>query len=120
MMEEHFTVFDYARTQRRTYYHPPGSSKAATSLASSPATRLAANNHVTPPTQLDRMPSRPRTPGDGTGVASHTGNEIEAQIMEGGGLANVGKRAWSSQLDHGEDLDAVHPDNTARSTVVAP
>ncbi|KAL1409709.1 hypothetical protein Q8F55_003705 [Vanrija albida] len=122
MMEEHFTVFDYARTQRRTYYHPPSSSSKAASSSASQATRLA-NNHVTPPTQLDRLPSRPRTPADGTGVASGTGNEIEAQIMEGGGLANVGKRAWSSQLDHGEDLDddSAHPaDRTARSTVVAP
>lgn len=125
MMEEHFTVFDYTRTQRRSYYHAPNSSGAAAGSRSrtvpgssasyhSPHPALTAPAASSPPlaapqpqrpqapfaTEMTSLPSRSYTPGsDKAHVVSRTGDAIEQQIMEGGGLANVGSRDWSKQLD---------------------
>lgn len=37
-------------------------------------------------------PVRPGTPSDRTGVISRTGLDVEAQILDGGGMANMGGR----------------------------
>jgi hypothetical protein len=46
------------------------------------------------PIELDPINPRSVTPG-----LSSPGHEIEAQIMEGGGLANIGSRAGAKQLE---------------------
>ncbi|ORY23058.1 kinase-like domain-containing protein [Naematelia encephala] len=103
MMEEHFKVFDYTRAQRRSYYHPaPGTGTSA--QTTSATTAISSNTAVsTSPTSKTieapetRMPSRPTTPSDRTGVISRTGMDVEAQILDGGGMANLGGRGgWKS------------------------
>lgn len=111
-----FKVFDYERTQRRTYYHPAGGSSAQTTSQSTGATAVSvepSKNVVsagggtavpaTSPSLAQGLPSRPATPSDRTGVISRTGMDVEAQILNGGGMANMGGRGgW-----HDSELDSV-------------
>ncbi|BEI87199.1 hypothetical protein CcaverHIS002_0705450 [Cutaneotrichosporon cavernicola] len=86
MMEEHFTVFDYQRSQRRSYYRQPSSYTNSGSTTGKGMVRK-----VTTP------PSRPYTPNSEAGV--------EASIMEGGGMAHIGSRSMGMQLDVGSPME---------------
>ncbi|EIW69468.1 AGC/YANK protein kinase [Tremella mesenterica] len=103
MMEEHFKLFDYTKATRRSYYHSASVSGQTTSGATS---TTAASLDKKPPRTVPKnatqySPSRPATPSDRTGVISKTGLDVEAQILDGGGMANLGGRGgWrSSELD---------------------
>ncbi|GFZ46109.1 hypothetical protein JCM24511_04355 [Saitozyma sp. JCM 24511] len=122
MMEEHFKVFDYTRAQRRSYYQPANNAQttssgttgttgtSATAVSSGelePAKHLVSAGH---PGRSSASPgpgvglgvsSRPATPSDRTGVISRTGLDVEAQILDGGGMANMGGRGgWrQSEID---------------------
>lgn len=86
MMEDHFAVFDYTRSQRRSYYRPP--------QGKLPAAERIEMKHLSPDS------ARPHTPSDHPShVVSGTGDHIEDQIMEGGGLQGVGSRDPGRQLD---------------------
>ena len=37
----------------------------------------------------NRLPSRPVTPSDRTGFVSRTGMDVEAQILDGGGVKGI-------------------------------
>ncbi|KAJ9096215.1 hypothetical protein QFC20_006458 [Naganishia adeliensis] len=74
MMEEHFTVFDYTKKGRKSYYHP-------TATASS----MATGTTLAPSTSS--IPVRSASPGEKTQLCSNTGLDIEAQIADGGGVA---------------------------------
>jgi serine/threonine kinase 32 len=54
--------------------------------------------------------ARSATPSERTGVVSRTGLDVEAQILDGGGMANTGGRGgWrSSELDIASKL---HPES---------
>lgn len=114
MMEEHFKVFDFNRAQRRSYYHPPAngqttssttdaSGSTAVSTAKKPMSRGGsretdhpemAQQTLSPPGAIGGI-SRPATPSDRTGIVSQTGYEIERQILNGGGMANMnGRGGW--------------------------
>lgn len=92
MMEDHFAVFDYTRSQRRSYYRPP-----AKVLAPQAALAPHGNGDV----EMRHLAvARPHTPSDHPShVVSGTGDHIEDQIMEGGGLQGVGSRDLGHQLD---------------------
>jgi hypothetical protein len=49
---------------------------------------------------LSSTPSRPYTPSSDVGRRS-----IEAQIMEGGGMAHLGSRNMGRQLDNGSPIE---------------
>jgi serine/threonine kinase 32 len=85
LLTDSFKVFDYSRAQRRSYYHPAGPSTA--------------------PLQSPVKVSRPGTPSDRTGVISKTGLDVEAQILDGGGMANMGGRGWRSEDDTRESVE---------------
>jgi hypothetical protein len=68
-----FTVFDYTKKGRKSYYHP-----TATNTSMSTGATLAPAS-----SPLDRAAS----PGEKTQYCSTTGLDIEAQIADGGGLA---------------------------------
>lgn len=84
-----FTVFDYTRSQRRSYYRQPASHQT-TSMSATSQSRAQSLGA----TDMTRSSSRPYTPSSDTGR-----HDIEAQIMEGGGMANVGSRGIGKQLD---------------------
>lgn len=100
-----FKVFDFTRVQRRSYYSPIN---AQTTSATTNAT--AVSIEAKPPLKIGPaplgLPSRPATPSDRTGVVSRTGLDVEAQILDGGGMANMGGRGgWrTSELDAGSRL----------------
>ncbi|WVQ71701.1 hypothetical protein IAR50_001242 [Cryptococcus sp. DSM 104548] len=104
MMEQHFKVFDYTKARRRSYYTPAPQIATAEGVTNVPADT---NGALIPP-------ARPHTPSDHTGLVSKTGLDVEAQILDGGGMANMGGRGgWrSSELPDrgGQSIDA----NTAR------
>nr|ODN95157.1 AGC/YANK protein kinase [Cryptococcus depauperatus CBS 7855] len=79
-MEQHFKVFDYTKAQRRSYYVPASSQTTSDITAASVAIAVA------PPKPEF---SRAMTPSDLTGVVSKTGIDVEGQILDGGGMANV-------------------------------
>ncbi|OWZ58218.1 serine/threonine kinase 32 [Cryptococcus neoformans c45] len=109
MMEQHFKVFDYTKAQRRSYYIPnpsQGSILSATAAISSP-------NATRPSPQIDI--TRPDTPSDQTGVISKTGMDVEAQILDGGGMANMGGRGgWRSSdlVKRGHTVSDYRPTST--------
>ncbi|WRT67153.1 uncharacterized protein IL334_004119 [Kwoniella shivajii] len=113
MMEEHFKIFDYTKTQRRSYYHPaaPG---AANQTTSSGTTATAVSSHLSPKI----IDSRPGTPSDRTGLISKTGLDVEGQILDGGGMANLGGRGLrvSSQIDTRQDSVELRPSPTKLAT----
>lgn len=84
-----FTVFDYQRSQRRSYYRQPSYTTASGSTAATGTGRM-----------LTSPPSRPYTPSSDAGRRS-----IEAQIMEGGGMAHLGSRGIGRQLDGGSPIE---------------
>ncbi|CAD6583463.1 MAG: hypothetical protein TREMPRED_003571 [Tremellales sp. Tagirdzhanova-0007] len=103
MMEEHFKVFEYTRAQRRSYYHPATPTDGQTTSSGTAATTITA---VSLPDQKYLADSaepmtthvmiRSATPSDRTGLISRTGLNVEAQILDGGGMANLGGRGgWS-------------------------
>lgn len=122
-----FKVFDHSRAQRRSYYHPAGNPQttssgtqatSSTAVSASQSPRAGAGSPAAksvgagagtgqgPPDMrslaLPAMPktSRPTTPSDRTGVVSKSGYDIEAQILDGGGMANMGGRGgWRSGSD---------------------
>ncbi|WWC61115.1 uncharacterized protein I303_103693 [Kwoniella dejecticola CBS 10117] len=103
MMEEHFKIFDYTKTQRRSYYHPAASGATVPSqTTSSGTTATAVSSHLS---AKPAVVSRPGTPSDRTGLISKTGLDVEAQILDGGGMANLGGRGLrvSSQIDGRQD-----------------
>jgi serine/threonine kinase 32 len=122
-----FKVFDYTRAQRRSYYQPANNAQttssgttgttgttgtSATAVSSGglgePAKHLVAagqpgRSSVSPGPGVVGLgvSSRPATPSDRTGVISRTGLDVEAQILDGGGMANMGGRGgWrQSEID---------------------
>ncbi|WVR05224.1 hypothetical protein IAU60_002236 [Kwoniella sp. DSM 27419] len=105
MMEEHFRVFDYAKTQRRSYYHP-ASGVPQGQPSSSGTTATTVSNLST------KMVTRSDSADDRTGVVSKTGLDVEAQILDGGGMANMNGRGGfkSPHLDHdGQDGPDLRP-----------
>lgn len=87
-----FKVFDYTRVQRRSYYHPPNAQTASTATAVSTAT------HLSPGPKLSL--SRPGTPSERAAeLQSQGGLDVEAQIADGGGLANVGGRGANAGVE---------------------
>ncbi|KAK8869799.1 hypothetical protein IAR55_000367 [Kwoniella newhampshirensis] len=89
-LEMIFKVFDYTKAQRRSYYHPATATNAQTTSTGTRAT--AASTHLSP------IPmSRPHTPSDRTGLVSRSGMDVEGQILDGGGMANLGGRGgWKA------------------------
>jgi serine/threonine kinase 32 len=103
-----FKVFDYTRAQRRSYYEP--STKGQTTSAHTGATSATAISSSSIDPGLAKVltggrslpdHARSATPSERTGVVSRTGLDVEAQILDGGGMANTGGRGgWrSSELD---------------------
>ncbi|WVO20762.1 uncharacterized protein IAS62_002062 [Cryptococcus decagattii] len=113
MMEQHFKVFDYTKAQRRSYYVPTPSQDstiADTVAMSSNATHLSPTINMT----------RSGTPSDQTGVISKTGMDVEAQILDGGGMANMGGRGgWRSSdlLERGHTSLDIRPTSTRLMTL---
>lgn len=107
-----FKVFDYTKAQRRSYYVPTPSQDstiADTVAMSSNAT------HLSPTTGMTRSD----TPSDQTGVISKTGMDVEAQILDGGGMANMGGRGgWRSSdlLGRGHTSLDMRPTSTRLMT----
>lgn len=102
-------MFDFTRAQRRSYYHPAGPETAQTdSSATAASTSTAVSNaaptakHLASPLPLG-LPSRPATPSDRTGLVSRTGLDVEAQILDGGGMATTGGRGWKGAVETGRD-----------------
>ncbi|WWD15928.1 hypothetical protein CI109_100352 [Kwoniella shandongensis] len=85
--------------EQRSYYHPAGSNNQTTSTAT---TATATSSHLSP-----KPMSRPNTPSDRTGLVSRSGMDVEGQILDGGGMANVGGRGgWRvSELTERGSLD---------------
>ncbi len=73
-----FTVFDYNRKPRKSYY-TTNTANAQTISALSNST--ATSSRLLPPTLVA---SRPSTPSEKTQIHSTTGLDIEAQIADGG------------------------------------
>lgn len=107
-------MFDYMRAQRRSYYEPSAGQTTSMHTGHTSATAVS-NSHIDP--SLAKVltggrslgePSRPATPSDRTGMISRTGLDVEAQILDGGGMANTGGRGgWrASELDVAQKL---HP-----------
>lgn len=74
LIRRSFTVFDYTKKGRKSYYHP-------TATASS----MATGTTLAPSTSS--IPVRSASPGEKTQLCSNTGLDIEAQIADGGGVA---------------------------------
>lgn len=100
-----FKVFDFSRAQRRSYYTPTAPNAQTTSAATG-STAVSSYTHP----ELDTKalaalsapsPIRPGTPSDRTGVISRSGLDVEAQILDGGGMANIGGRGGWRQSDAG-------------------
>jgi serine/threonine kinase 32 len=112
-----FKVFDYTRAQRRSYYQPANNaqttSSGTTGTTGTSATAVSSGGlepakHLVSAGQTGRssaspgpgvglgLSSRPATPSDRTGVISRTGLDVEAQILDGGGMANMGGRGGST------------------------
>ncbi|WVF72164.1 hypothetical protein IAT40_006976 [Kwoniella sp. CBS 6097] len=115
MMEEHFKIFDYTKTQRRSYYTPATSASAAGQTTSNGTASTAVSSHLSP-----KAISRPGTPSDRTGVISKTGLDVEAQILDGGGMANVGGRGLlkGSVADGRQDSLDIRPANGKQPTTL--
>ncbi|WWD01371.1 hypothetical protein V866_008314 [Kwoniella sp. B9012] len=116
MMEEHFKVFDYTKTQRRSYYHPAGTSaSAANQTVSNGTTATAVSSHLS--AKMAEL-SRPGTPSDRTGLVSKTGLDVEGQILDGGGMANVGGRGLkaNAQPDGRSDSLDIRSNTVRQST----
>lgn len=104
-------MFDYTRAQRRSYYEPAGQT---TSAHTGNTSATAISGSTIDPSLAKVLtggrslgePSRPATPSDRTGIISKTGLDVEAQILDGGGMANLGGRGgWrSSELDVAQNL----------------
>lgn len=100
-----FKVFDYTRVQRRSYYHPP----TTTSTQTTSAATAASSTLLPPSTKLSL--SRPDTPS-ALELQSQGGLDVEAQIADGGGLANVGGRGL--QLNPGKPSESVEMARSVR------
>lgn len=113
-------MFDFNRAQRRSYYQPTtngqttssttdASGSTAVSTAKKPVSRGGSGNSrnadlaqpemaqqsLAPPGAIGGDGYRPATPSDRTGAVSQTGYEIERQILNGGGMANMsGRGGW--------------------------
>jgi serine/threonine kinase 32 len=99
-------VFDYTR-QRRTYYEPSAGQTTSAHTGATTATAISSSSldpglaKVLTGGRSLHDHARSATPSDRTGVISKTGLDVEAQILDGGGMANLGGRGgWrSSELD---------------------
>lgn len=117
-----FKVFDYTKAQRRSYYEPSSGQTTSAHTGATSATAISSSS-LDPSlakvlTGGRSLPdhARSRTPSERTGIISKTGLDVEAQILDGGGMANLGGRGgWrTSELDAGNKL---HPDSVEmRST----
>ena len=112
-------MFDYTR-QRRTYYElAPGQTTSAHTGATS-ATAISSSSIdpslakvLTGGRSLPDRSARSATPSERTGVISKTGLDVEAQIADGGGMANLGGRGgWKSSDLGAADMDRLHPDQS--------
>ena len=114
-----FKVFDYTRAQRRSYYHPaPAAGQTVsrtTATTSDTAVSLPDRKQSSSPqshmmSQIPTRPdsTRPGSPSERTGVISRTGLDVEAQILDGGGMANLGGRGGWRSSD-------IEPDGTRES-----
>lgn len=98
-----FKVFDYTHAQRRSYYHPATphdqTTSSGTGVSTSTAVSQPEQKHLISP-QMQNI-SRPGTPSDRTGLVSRTSMDVEAQILDGGVMANLGGRdGWKpSEID---------------------
>lgn len=104
-----FKVFDYTKAQRRSYYIPNPSQDSTLSAAAA----ISSSNAIRQSPQIDI--TRPETPSDQTGVISKTGMDVEAQILDGGGMANMGGRGgWRSSdlLERGHTVSDIRPTST--------
>jgi len=110
-------VFDYTR-QRRSYYElAPGQTTSAHTGATS-ATAISSSSIdpglakvLTGGRSLPDRSARSATPSERTGVISKTGLDVEAQIADGGGMANLGGRGGWRSSEIGGDTDRLHPDS---------
>jgi len=113
-----FKVFDYTR-QRRSYYElAPGQTTSAHTGATS-ATAISSSSIdpglakvLTGGRSLPDRSARSATPSERTGVISKTGLDVEAQIADGGGMANLGGRGGWRSSEIGGDTDRLHPDSS--------
>jgi serine/threonine kinase 32 len=113
-----FKVFDYTR-QRRSYYElAPGQTTSAHTGATS-ATAISSSTIdpglakvLTGGRSLPDRSARSATPSERTGVISKTGLDVEAQIADGGGMANLGGRGGWRSSEIGGDTDRLHPDSS--------
>ncbi|WWC90016.1 uncharacterized protein L201_004946 [Kwoniella dendrophila CBS 6074] len=102
--------------EQRSYYHPAGASgSAANQTASSGTTATAVSSHLS---AKMAVPSRPETPSDRIGLISKTGMDVEGQILDGGGMANMGGRGLrvSSQIDGRQDSFELRPNVAKQPT----
>jgi serine/threonine kinase 32 len=110
-------VFDYTK-QRRSYYEVvPGQTTSAHTGATS-ATAISSSTIdpslakvLTGGRSLPDRSARSATPSERTGVISKTGLDVEAQIADGGGMANLGGRGGWKSSELGGDTDRLHPDS---------
>jgi serine/threonine kinase 32 len=99
-----FKVFDFSKTQRQSYYHPTQTTGTMQTTSSATAVSTSSADLKVSGSPVHRLPSRPATPSDKTGLASRTGFDVEAQILDGGGMANLNGRGLDGRRDGSIDV----------------